>query len=308
MDLASTSSAVGVISRLLALLRRKPGKRLEATVLGRGIVAEVPFDEPYRLVDLEGRELDAGVYVLVLRLWNRGGLPIFASDIPPSAPLQIALDPGVRVIAVRTISTVKSFVCDVTADSSNVYRLEPEGFSPGDDMNIAIYYSGNQINPDVKVHGRIIGQSTAIDLTHLEHRASVGERVACLLLLVWIIGSLPALLVSGFLIWHDYGWHSFLDMRHLPHVLSSSFAFGLTFLAFALMTTCFRWLERRRQPRGYPLDTDLDPPVWSTIWSMIKTVATGRKIRISASLFSLGQPLPMTRKKPDKRSPRDWIG
>jgi hypothetical protein len=302
-------SAVGLLARLVgALFRRAPTKRLEATVLGRGIVAELPYDVPCRLIDPDGNEIRDGVYVLLIRLWNRGTLAVAAADFAPSAPLRIRLESSVRMLGAHTVSTVDSFQCEARLESANTIGVAHEGFNPGDDAIVSLFYTGPHLYAPVSVEGRIIGQSAVLDRTDKEGRASFGERTAAGVLLCWATLSAPALLICGYFIARDFGlaalWHK---PATVPDMLAVPFVAGAILPAMAVLTWFQRWVERLKHPKGFPLDSDLEPPAWDSVKAMIRMIVTGRRYRISTSLFSVGEPVLMTRKPVRNRSIHDWI-
>jgi hypothetical protein len=306
---ATVSSGLGLVGRLLAaLLRRAPAKRLEASILGRGIVAEVPFDAPCVLLDREANELRNGVYVLVVRLWNRGAQPVHAADFASSAPLRIQLDSSVRTLAASAVSAVEGFEVDARLDVNGSVLVDHEGFGPGDDAVISVYYTGADLQAPVNVQGRIVGQTTPLDCTHNEGRASSGERLAAAAVLTLLLNALPGFFIGGFLIWRDYGllalWSS---PERLPWYLIAPFSLGTFVLSLAVFVQLQRWFERRQHPKGYPLDVDIEPPFIENVKGLVMMALTGRRFRISNSFFSAGQPLLATRKPIKQRSVRDWM-
>lgn len=74
MTLGEFLSPVTALVRLITtLFGRKPSlphKRLEARLLLRGIVAEIPKELPFRICDEEGNQ-HRGVYVIGMLIWNK---------------------------------------------------------------------------------------------------------------------------------------------------------------------------------------------------------------------------------------------
>src|ERR1700722_12462701 len=103
-------SIFGITAKALAAIFRRPkqpGKRLEISILGRTIIAEVGDDMPCRLVDLQGQEILDGVYMALIRLWNRGTLPVLPIDIPKSAPLSLKLAGNGYILGAEGFTSVE---------------------------------------------------------------------------------------------------------------------------------------------------------------------------------------------------------
>jgi hypothetical protein len=97
------------------------------------------------------------------------------------------------------------------------------------------------------------------------------------------------------------------DFDSISHWYSIPFAFGAIAIFMFLSSRIVYWFERRTYPEGYPLQSDFEPPLHKSIIGLCKAVFQGKKIRLSTSIFSWGQPIIMTEKRVRRRSINDWV-
>lgn len=301
---------VATAARLFStVLRRKkePYKYLEVSVLGRGIVAEIPEYLPFKLVDLQGQPITDGVYIAVIRLWNRGTLPILPSDIPASAPLLVTLGDEGYLLGANGFSTVDGLSIELQQNKNGTLEITIEGLNPGDDIHIPMYYTSKNPYLSITASGRILGQQLPIDLTGREGLASTTERLAAGTIILLTAGTFPAVILPSYLIWKEHGLNGFLEIQEISHWLTTPLSLGLTMLSIFLVGWIATKLERRKHPESFPLRSDLEPTLRESLKGLWLMLITGRRYRISSSIFTLGEPVIMAGRKIKKRSISDWV-
>ena len=283
-----------------------PHKRLEARLLMRGIVSELPDDIPLHIYDESGTR-HKGVYIVGLLIWNKGNQPVINSDFIQSAPLQVQLEQGTNIVGARILPVEDQTECSVTITALNILTLNFDCVNPKEYLVVPMFITGNPMT-DVKVTGRIIGQESPIDHTAEEVRASIRERLSSLLVLIIILNALPGFFIGGGFILKNYGISTLLQ-RHdsIPQYLMLPFGLGAMILLMFVFSRIMYWYERRQHPEGYPLCADLEPPLLENIRGLMRTVFKAKKQRVSISLFDWGKPVLIPNKKVKRRTIDDWI-
>ncbi|MBJ9721172.1 hypothetical protein I5515_05095 [Acinetobacter calcoaceticus] len=279
-------------------------KQLEARLIMRGIVAEIPLDLPLHITYKNDEELK-GVYVIGLLIWNKGKQAIVTNDF--LTPLQIKVASDADIIDVKILSIEDQMKYSKNITDKNTINIQFDCMNPKEYLIVPIFITGNPM-AEVEISGRIIGQEIPIDHTAEEVKASIGERISALLLLLFIINIVPGFFIGGWLIWRDYGLKSLLNScNDIPQYLSTPFILGLFGIGLFIVSRIKNWNERKKYPEGYPLDADLEPPFFKNIIGIFNTVFMGKKQRISVSIFNWGKPILLTNKKVRKRTIDDWI-
>jgi len=283
-----------------------PIKRLEARMVMRGIIAELPDEIPLHISDADGSHYK-GVYVIGLFIWNRGNQPIVSADLTPTAPLHIKIGADAKVVSARPIPVEHQTVCSATLVDQNTLAIVFDCLNPKEYLVLPIFVTGNPMT-EVQITGRIIGQEGPIDHTAAEVKAAFGERLATLLMLCFILNAIPGFIFGGWLILHQYGLAVLLHSADtIPVYLMAPFTMGALVSLMLATSRVMNWFERRNVPEGYPLYADLEPPLIENVVGMLRTVFKGKKQRISASLFDWGKPILMPDNKVRRRTVDDWI-
>jgi hypothetical protein len=300
------SPSIGIVRLLFSFFKKDKNnfKRLEARLIMRGRVAELPEYIPFYISDETGNHYK-GIYVVGLLIWNKGNQPIVSADF--IAPLEIKVDESASIAGYRLIAIEDQTDYIIDMVDANTLGIEFDCINPNEYFVVPIFITGN---PWVKVDivGRIIGQSEPIDQTAEEVKASWGERIANLIGLLLIFNMIPGTLIGGLLIWKNYGisilWTSF---ESVPYYLQVPFLLGLFMSILFISSRIIYWIEKKKFPVGYPLASDLEPPLLQNIYGMLRTVFLAKKQRISTSIFNRGEPVLMPDKKIKRRSINDWI-
>lgn len=295
-----------LVANFFGRRRDEPTKRLEARLLLRGIVAEIPEELPFYLCDEEGNR-HRGVYVIGVILWNKGTQPITQADILPSSKLQVVVGNDATLVNAKIIPIEEQTDCSVTVVDEKTLQINFDCINQNEYLVIPIFCTGNPMT-EVKVTGRIIGQEIPVDQTAAEVRATFLERLSVLVLLLILINTLPGLLIAGGYIFHNYGLSAVVhNPDSIPAYLVMPFAMGVMIAFMFVFSRIMYWVERKKYPEGYPLYADLEPPLLENIKGMLRTVLKGEKHRISISIFDWGKPILLTGKKAKRRTVGDWI-
>jgi hypothetical protein len=283
-----------------------PYKRLEAHLVMRGIVSELPDDIPFHICDESGAR-HKGVYVIGLLIWNRGSQPITHADLIPSARLEVKVGADASLVGARTIPVEDQTVCSAAIVNQNTLSVTFDCLNPKEYLVVPLFVTGNPMT-EVQVTGRIVGQESPIDHTAEEVKASIGERFSAFFVLALIVNMLPGFLIGGWLILKRYGLSTLQNNPEIiPTYLMLPFGMGVMLLFIFLFSRVMYWNERRKNPEGYPIYADLEPPLLENIRGMIRTVFQGKKQRISVSIFDWGKPILMPSKKVKRHTVDDWI-
>lgn len=283
-----------------------PNKRLEARLIMREIVSELPEDIPFYICDGSGAR-HKGVYAIGLSIWNRGSLPVTHADLISSSSLEVKIGADASLVGARTLPVEDQTVCSTTIVNQNTLSITFDCINPKEYLVVPIFVTGNPMT-EIKITGRIIGQESPIDHTAEEVKASTGERILNFFILALIVCALPGFLIGGWLILKDYGLSTLRNNPDsIPTYLRLPFSMGAMLLFMFVFSRIMYWNERRQRPEGYPLYADLEPPLHENIQGMIRTVFQGKKQRVSVSLFDWGKPILMPNKKIKRRTVDDWI-
>jgi hypothetical protein len=240
-------------------------------------------------------------------IWNRGNQPIIHSDLIQSASLEVKVGADASLIGARTIPVENQTVCSATITAPNTLSIVFDCVNPKEYLIVPLFVTGNPMT-EVQVTGRIVGQESPIDQTAAEVMASIGERLSAIVWLILIANTIPGFLIGGWFIWKDYEFSVLrTNPDSIPTYLMLPFGTGAMMLFMFIFSRVMDWNERRKFPEGYPLYTDLEPPLLESILGMIRTVFLGKKQRVSVSLFDWGKPILMPAKKVKRRTIDDWI-
>lgn len=310
MTFNASLGQIGSILRLVTTFLGKkpaiPGKDLRAQIVMRAIVSELPPELSLKIVDATGRA-HQGVYVLNVLVWNRGSQAISPLDFLDNAPLRLAVDKEAYIIMADCLSNDDQLACSAPQVDEQSVDIYFDCINPGDYLNIVLFYGGNPM-ADVQILGRIQGQATSIDRLADEVRASVGERLVNLCVLLMIVNMFVGLPISTWIIYRFYGFKQLLHQPpNLPMTLMASLITGLMLLYMFIHSRISMWWERRKYPPGYPLHSDFEPPLLQNLRAMVVTVFAGKKHRLSTSMFDWAQPVIIRHKKSRRRRVEDWI-
>jgi hypothetical protein len=272
---APISAVFRLLSAIISRHPTHPYKSLQARLIDRGIVAELPNDIPFYISDESGKR-HRGVYVIGLMIWNRGNQPVVHSDFLEAAPLLVKTGQDATLVGARTLAAEDQTVCSAKIIDNYSLSIIFDCLNPDDYLVVLIFVTGNPLT-DVQITGRIIGQNSPIDHTAEEVRASLIERFSLFLLVTAILGAMPGFLGVGYLILKNYGIDSLIyNVESIPGYLIGSFAMGAVLISMFIFSRIIYWIERRKYPDGYPLYADLEPPLLETIKGLLLTAFKGK--------------------------------
>jgi hypothetical protein len=308
--LGEVFAPISAFFRLLSILvgRRPshPYKSLQARLIDRGIVAELPDDIPFYISDASGKR-HKGVYVIGLLIWNRGNQPIVHSDFFESAPLLVKIGQDANLVGARTLAVEDQTERSAKIIDDHSLSIKFDCLNPNEYLVVPIFVAGNPLT-NIQITGRIVGQSDPIDHTAEEVRAPFKERFIALIILAFSLSAIPGFLGGGYLILKNYGISYLLhNADSIPNYFMAPFIMGAFIISMFVVSRIMYWIERRKYPEGYPLYADLEPPLLETIKGLFLTVFKGRKQRVSVSLFDWGKPVIMPYKTIRRRTINDWI-
>lgn len=305
----SLSTVLSTLKFILGLRKKpiaEPQKIIHAKIIDRCIIAELPHGLGIHITDDEGNKYD-GIYVIGMMIWNKGTLPVLASDFSEKAPLQIRVGQDATIIDAKIIPTNEDFAYSYKKIDDRSVTIEFDFLNPNDYLVVPVFISGQPMT-NVQVHGRFIGQKDAIDQTAAEATASWHERLASLWILLFLINAIPGFFIGGWFILQDYGIDLFIhNADRIPHYLTIPFIMGTAAISMYAISRISYYLERKKHPEGYPLMSDFEPPLLENIMGLIRTIFQAKKQRLSTSIFSWGKPVTLVNKKTNRRSVNDWI-
>lgn len=304
-----TSIGSGLLRLAAAVIGRKaPGraKYLKSRIVMRGIVAELPAEFPFKIVDPAGTP-HRGVYALNVLIWNRGTQEITPADFLDSAPLGISVGESAYIIMADCLSNDDQIVCSAASADGRHVDVHFDCLNPGDHLNIILYYGGQSM-ADIAILGRIRGQETSLDHQAEEVKATFAERLACLLMLAWIVDAFVGMPASAWLIYTGTGFSRLLDSPPvIPATLQAPFWMGIVFFWMLIQSRIGMWWERRKYPPGYPLHADFEPPFFENVKGMVSTVFTAKRHHLSTSMFDWAKPVIVTGRKNRRLTVNDWM-
>jgi hypothetical protein len=306
--LSPATSALRFITSLLTARGRRTitaHKCLEAHLIDRGIVAELPDYLPFHISDDDGNRYD-GIYAIGMHIWNRGLQAVTHGDFTLESPLRVSVGKGANLAKIRVICPKDDTIVSTESVDENNVTINFDFLNPGEYLLALLFVTGNP-NVDVSVTGRIIGQSGPIDHTAAEVRATPTERLSCLFVLILILNAIPGLFIGGYLIIKRYGWKELQHLDTAPSYLTAPFFLGAMVTIMFITSRIMYWREREKYPDGYPLYADLEPPLLENIKGMLKTIFQAKKQRISLSIFDWGRPILMPSKKTKRPTIDDWF-
>lgn len=309
MSLGEIISPVSAFLRLiltLGLKKKLQERQLEARLIARCIIAELPEDIPFYIAT-EGGIREKGIYVIGLLIWNRGTLPVVESDFLPTSPLIVKVGEQAKIVGSRILPVEDEVRCSCQQLNDHQIQIHFDCLNSEEYLVIPLFVTGDPY-VNVELSGRIIGQNHPVDHTAAEVKAGFMERLASFIALVFALNMLPGFFIGGVMIIKEYGFRVLMnDIDSIPYWYSMPFLLGCSAVFLFLLSRIAYWFERRNYPEGYPLQADLEPPLHKTIIGLCRCIFQGKKIRVSTSIFNWGEPTIMLNKPVHRRSINDWV-
>lgn len=279
MSLGEIVSPLSSLLRLIMTLgqkKKRPDRQLEARLIGRGIVAELPEDISFYITAEDGTR-EKGIYVIGLFIWNRGTLPVAESDFLPTSPLIVKVSDNAKFVGSRILAVEEEVRCSCQQLNDQQLQIHFDCLNAGEYLVLPLFVTGTPY-ANVELSGRVIGQSHPIDHTATEVKASIPERLTSLMALIFLLNMLPRFFVSGTLIIREYGLSVFMNgFDSISRWYSMPFVLGAFAILLFLFSRIVYWFERRNYPENYPLESDFEPPLHKTIIGLYKCFFLGKK-------------------------------
>lgn len=280
---AVASLPVGYVAGLLVAKQTEKRKDLVLQVTGRRIIVESARSCPFVIQDTQGNELD-NVYLINVRVWNRGKLHVHRADVSDQSPIAIRFEEGTKLLGNPIIFRgVDETGVSIEPLNGSSYRVDFECFNSDEWAELGFFVQ-DDYKANVSASGRIFGQKADFSVTMDDGKESTSGRVGAFLLVAFVLGSFPSLAVSIIWLIREYSlWSPFTEPESLPRLLGSLFAYGTLIPLLILSQQAAVWLKRRRHPKSYPIDEDYDPREVDNLGAMWGTALTGKAYRVSSS-------------------------
>lgn len=275
--------AIGYLVNLLVAKQTEKNRGLTLETTGRRIIVESASSCPFVINDLNGKKLD-NVYLINVRLWNKGKRHVERGDISNEHPLEIHFEKDAEILGKPIIFRGSDKVgLNVHEKSANTYRIDFECVNPEEWSELGFFVKDN---PNVKVSatGRVYGQNNDFEISIDDGKARWGERLALGSLLLFFCLS-PISLIWG--IWWLLDGYSLSilinDPDSIPENLKTLLSYGVIVPLLAIAGYSQIWLKKRGNPKSYPIDEDYRPDEAKNIGALWGTALFGKNYRVSDS-------------------------
>lgn len=260
---------------------KKRGLTLQTT--GRRIIVESASSCPFVINDLNGNQLD-NVYLINIRLWNKGKQHVERKDISREHPLRIHFDTETEILGEPIIFQGSNHISlETVREDKNSYRIDFECVNHDEWAEMGFFVKDNP-NVNVTASGRIYGQNSNFNLSIDDSRAGMGTRLITWLFLILLVLS-PLSLIAG-LIWlfSEYSLSALINANDtLPDMLKRLLIWGILLPLVAISGYAPIWFKRRVNPQSYLLDEDFAPGEAKNIGALWGTALHGKNYRVSDS-------------------------
>lgn len=280
---------VGYLVNILVAKQTEKNRGLTLETTGRRIIVESASSCPFLINDLNGNKLD-NVYLINVRLWNKGKRHVERRDISTEHPLEINFEEDAEILGKPIIFRGSDKVgLNVHEKSANTYRLDFECVNPDEWSELGFFVKDN---PNVKVSatGRVYGQNDDFSISIDDGKASWSERLTLGILLLFISLSPVALLCGVWWLLDGYSISILInDPDSIPENLKRLLSYGIIVPLLAVMGYSQVWLKKRGNPKSYPIDEDCRPDEAKNIGALWGTALSGKNYRVSDSSRNKGE-------------------
>jgi hypothetical protein len=283
---------LGYIADRIVVRQTEPRKDLVLQTIGRQIIVESIDSYPFSVVDHNGSKLN-NVYLINIRIWNRGTQHVLGSEISRDQPLLIHFEDGTKILGdplvFRRRKSGDNIRLSVKEIKDGEYKLDFECLNRDEWAELGFFVKDN---PFVKVTatGRIFGQESNFQVAMDDSRATLGDRVASFLLVLFVVSSPLNLAVGLFLLLQGYNpWDLIARPEAIPRYIFGLLMCGVIVPLTAGSYYFVNWLQRRRHPKTYPIGEDFQPRQLQHIGAMWGTALTGKQYGVSTSMHSIGE-------------------
>lgn len=285
------SFVIGYIASYLVVQQTKKEKNVKFEIVTRAIIFE-NFSNGELELHYE-KENVPNLYMLVVRLWNRGREHVLGRDISPNGIPTVSIDERSRFLGKPRVkqsneaigaksSLLEDQKCIVSFDCLNHDEW----------IEMVFFYSGHP-HSKVTTSARIYGQNSPAASNGERENVGFLNRVLYLMVLLLIVLSPICFVILLFTL-------PFLYLFSMLDLLFTSEGETHLWFDFMLILGTFvpsLWLfnkikvffKRRKNPKGYVIEEDTRPAFWEGLKPAWKMVLTGKAYYPSNSIYSFGE-------------------
>lgn len=278
----------GVASWIVTKITEKR-KGLVVETTGRRTIVESAAFCPFKITDLDGRKLD-NVYLINIRIWNKGKEHVLGSEISKDRPLTISLDSETKILGEPIIFRGSDKIgLNIHLVDKNTYKLDFECVNPDEWSEIGIFVE-DKFDSKIAASGRVFGQDHDFNVTIDDGKSSLRERLLegflVLFFVLWPFG----LGYGLYWLFSDFSFQQAInDFDSLPHMLRSLLTYVMMVPTIGIMYYITISGKRRGNPKSYPIDEDYQPSQAQNIGAMWGTAISGKRYRVSRSSRNFGE-------------------
>lgn len=296
---------LGYVSSIIVAKQTAKKKNLILETVGRKIIVEAADRCPFDMLDKQGNKL-SNVYLICVRLWNTGGEHVLGSDISKESPLLVKFSGDASVLGEPIIFRGGSDIgLQILEKGKDTYQVTFECVNSGEWAELGFFVKDN---PRIRLSasGRIFGQESDFMFHMDDERAPIGERLASFFLVAFVFCSPIALIVGLVFLLKDHSISAlWINPDSLPSFIPVCLLYGILVPLLFARFYFLNWLERRRNPKTYPLEQDYKPSEAQNIGAMWGTALSGKRYGVSSSIHSIGQIMAPDEGEPSITSNRD---
>lgn len=280
---------VGYLANMIVAKQTDKSRGLVLETTGRRVIIESATSCPFTINDQNGNQLD-NVYLINVRVWNKGKKHVERTSISKEHPLEIHLDEEAEILGDPIVFRGSDKIgLNIQRKQSNTYSIDFECVNP-DEWSELGFFVKDTPNVNVTASGRVYGQNHDFNLTIDDSRASWFERVFLGLILIFVFLSPIALFWGGWWLLTDYSLSILInESDKIPENLSLLLAYGFFTPLIALISFSEGLLKKRGNPKSYPIDEDFRPDEAKNIGALWGTALSGKNYRVSASSHNQGE-------------------
>lgn len=281
--------AIGYLVNMIVVKQTVKNKGLTLETTGRRIIVESATSCPFMIEDLDGNRLD-NVYLINIRLWNKGKLHVKREDISINHPLEINFSEETKVLGEPIVFRGSDKIgINIHKKNVNIYGIDFECANPGEWSELGFFVKDNP-NVSISATGRIHGQDSDFNISIDDGKVSFFERLIIIISLLTIILSPFALILGLGWLFYSYSIPALInDQNSIPESLKFLLLYGCTAPFLFFMNYGHNWLKKRGNPKSYPIDEDFHPNEANNIGALWGTALHGKNYRISDSSKNKGK-------------------